>query len=106
QPDTLEVPNSGPTVASRTVMVVGKLVQSAAVGMKQTLISSNLLRETYSPDEFRVACQRYVAARGPLRSWSRYEAPTDIFWDDEKYRGEAYAAFAWAIYIAEVTVDL
>jgi CO/xanthine dehydrogenase Mo-binding subunit len=106
QPDTLEVPNSGPTVASRTVMVVGKLVQSAAAGMKQTLISSNLLRETYSPDEFRAACQRYVTARGPLRSWSRYEAPADIFWDDEKYRGEAYAAFAWAVYIAEVTVDL
>src|SRR6202049_286183 len=38
QPDTLEVPNSGPTVASRTVMVVGKLVQSAALGIKQTLI--------------------------------------------------------------------
>ena len=32
--------------------------------------------------------------------------PADIFWDDEKYRGEAYAAFAWAVYIAEVTVDL
>ncbi len=43
QPDTLEVPNSGPTVASRTAMVVGKLVQSAALGIKQTLISSKLL---------------------------------------------------------------
>ena len=29
-----------------------------------------------------------------------------MFWDDDKYRGEAYAAFAWAVYIAEVTVDL
>jgi acetyl esterase/lipase len=29
-----------------------------------------------------------------------------VFWDDEKYRGEAYAAFAWAVYVAEVTVDL
>ena len=37
---------------------------------------------------------------------SRYEPPEGIFWDDEKYRGEAYAAFAWAVYIAEVTVDL
>ncbi len=106
QPDTLEVPNSGPTVASRTVMVVGKLVQSAALGIRQTLISSNLLRETYSADEFRAACQQYVAAHGQFRSWSRYEAPADIFWDDEKYRGEAYAAFAWAVYVAEVTVDL
>jgi CO/xanthine dehydrogenase Mo-binding subunit len=29
-----------------------------------------------------------------------------VYWDDEKYRGEAYAAFAWAVYVAEVTVDL
>jgi CO/xanthine dehydrogenase Mo-binding subunit len=106
QPDTLEVPNSGPTVASRTAMVVGKLLQSAALGIKQTLIESNLLHETYTADEFRAACQQYVAAHGQLRSWSRYEAPNDIFWDDQKYRGEAYAAFAWAVYIAEVTVDL
>ena len=106
QPDTLEVPNSGPTVASRTVMVVGKLVQSAALGIKQTLLSSNLLTEGYTAEEFREACQQYVAAHGQFRSWSRYEAPSDIFWDDQKYRGEAYAAFAWAVYIAEITVDL
>ncbi len=106
QPDTLEVPNSGPTVASRTAMVVGKLVASAARGIAQTLISSNLLREGYSVEEFRTACQQHVATHGQFRCWSRYEAPKDIFWDDEKYRGEAYAAFAWAVYIAEVTVDL
>jgi CO/xanthine dehydrogenase Mo-binding subunit len=106
QPDTAEVPNSGPTVASRTVMVVGKLVQSAALGIRQTLISSNLLREIYTAEEFRAACQQYVATHGQFRSWSRYEPPSDIFWDDQKYRGEAYAAFAWAVYVAEVTVDL
>jgi CO/xanthine dehydrogenase Mo-binding subunit len=106
QPDTLEVPNSGPTVASRTVMVVGNLVKSAALGIAQTLISSNLLGEGYSADEFRAACQQHVARHGQFRCWSRYEAPSGIFWDDEKYRGEAYAAFAWAVYIAEVTVDL
>src|SRR6202050_3105902 len=106
QPDTLEVPNSGPTVASRTAMVVGKLVQSAALGIAQTLISCSLLRPGYSPDEFRAACQRYVATHGQFRCWSRYESPAGIFWDDEKYKGEAYATFAWAVYIAEVTVDL
>jgi CO/xanthine dehydrogenase Mo-binding subunit len=81
-------------------------VQSAALGIRQTLISSNLLAETYSAEEFRAACQRYVAEHGEFRSWARYEAPPDIFWDDVKYRGEAYAAFAWAVYVAEVTVDL
>jgi len=106
QADTNVVPNSGPTVASRTVMVVGKLVQSAALGIKQTLIGSGLLADSYSPEEFRSACQHHVATHGQFRSWARYEAPPDVFWDDEKYRGEAYAAFAWAVYIAEVTVDL
>jgi CO/xanthine dehydrogenase Mo-binding subunit len=104
--DTKEVPNSGPTVASRTVMVVGKLVQSAALGIKQTLLRSGLLGASYSPEEFRAACRQQVAARGPFYSWARYEAPSEVFWDDEKYRGEAYAAFAWAVYVAEVTVDL
>ena len=104
--DTEQVPNSGPTVASRTVMVVGKLVQSAAQGLRQTLIASHLLAPKYSREEFSAACAKYVAARGELKSWARYEAPPGIFWDDENYRGEAYAAYAWAVYIAEVTVDL
>jgi CO/xanthine dehydrogenase Mo-binding subunit len=106
QPDTAHVPNSGPTVASRTVMVVGKLVQSAAQGLRQTLIASGLLAGNYSHNEFRSACANYLADRGELKSWSRYEPPPNIFWDDEKYRGEAYAAYAWAVYIAEVSVDL
>jgi CO/xanthine dehydrogenase Mo-binding subunit len=106
QPDTTAVPNSGPTVASRTAMVVGKLVQSAALGLKQTLTGSGMLGDTYTPEEFRAACRRYVAMRGELRSFTRYEQPAGIFWDDQNYRGEAYAAFAWAVYVAEVTVDL
>jgi CO/xanthine dehydrogenase Mo-binding subunit len=106
QADTEEVPNSGPTVASRTVMVVGKLVQSAAQGIRQTLVARGLLRESYSRDEFQQACAKYVAQHGEFKSWAKYEAPPGIFWDDEKYRGEAYAAYTWAAYIAEVTVDL
>jgi CO/xanthine dehydrogenase Mo-binding subunit len=106
QADTNEVPNSGPTVASRTVMVVGKLVQLAALGIRQTLAGGGLLGESYTPEEFRAACGQQVAAHGQFRSWSRYEAPNDVFWDDEHYRGEAYAAFAWAVYVAEVKVDL
>jgi CO/xanthine dehydrogenase Mo-binding subunit len=37
---------------------------------------------------------------------ARYEQPEGVVWDEEKYRGSAYAAFAWAVYIAAVTVDL
>ena len=36
QPDTAAVPNSGPTVASRTTMVVGRLVETAALTLKKT----------------------------------------------------------------------
>src|SRR5579864_7159029 len=73
QADTKEVPNSGPTVASRTVMVVGKLVQSAAVGIRQTLTSAKYLPNDYSRKEFRDACAKYVAEHGELKSWARYE---------------------------------
>ena len=65
-----------------------------------------MLGDSYSAEEFRAACRSQVATHGSFKSWARYEAPPDVFWDDEKYRGEAYAAFAWAVYIAEVTVDL
>jgi CO/xanthine dehydrogenase Mo-binding subunit len=106
QPDTHEVPNSGPTVASRTVMVVGKLVHSAAIGIKQTLMAAGKLRDNYTAEEFRPACRAYVAEHGVFRSIARYEQPEEIVWDDDKYRGSAYAAFAWAVYVAEVTVDL
>jgi CO/xanthine dehydrogenase Mo-binding subunit len=106
QPDTQKVPNSGPTVASRTVMVVGKLVQSAAQGIRDTLTMSGSLRDGYSREEFRQACSNYLAKRAQFVSWARYQPPADVFWDDEKYRGAAYAAYAWAVYIAEVTVEL
>src|ERR1700688_1644889 len=106
QPDTQKVPNSGPTGASRTIMVVGKLVHSAALAIVQTLRSSGLLGEVYSPEEFRAAGRKHVAQHGTLRSLARYQQADDISWDEEDYRGSAYAAFAWAVYIAEVTVDL
>jgi CO/xanthine dehydrogenase Mo-binding subunit len=106
QPDTTVVPNSGPTVASRTAMIVGKLVGSAAKGIKETLTKAGLLTEEYTAEEFRTACEEYAAKHRELKSYVRYQAPEDVYWDDEKYQGEAYAAFAWAIYVAEVTVDL
>ncbi len=105
RPDTSQVPNSGPTVASRTCMVVGKLIESAAVGLKQTLIKSGLLAENYRASEFAAACARYIGEYGPLKSFSQYEAPPGIYWDDDTYRGDAYGAFAWAVYVAEVAVD-
>jgi CO/xanthine dehydrogenase Mo-binding subunit len=65
-----------------------------------------MIGEDCTAAEFREACRKYVASRGTFRSLVRYEQPEGVFWDDQKYRGEAYAAFAWAVYVAEVTVDL
>ncbi|HEV8384730.1 MAG TPA: xanthine dehydrogenase family protein molybdopterin-binding subunit [Candidatus Acidoferrales bacterium] len=104
-PDTAAVPNSGPTVASRTTMIVGKLVQSAALGLKQALTAGEFLREEYSQEEFQRACADYIAQRGVLRSTVQYTPPPGIHWDDEKYQGDAYGAYAWAVYVAEVSVD-
>ncbi len=105
QPDTAQVPNSGPTVASRTAMIVGKLVESAVLGLKQTLVASGLLKDQFTQTEFRNACREYIAKFGPLKSASQYQPPPGVRWDDEKYEGDAYGAFAWAVYVAEVSYD-
>ncbi|CAN5178376.1 xanthine dehydrogenase family protein molybdopterin-binding subunit [soil metagenome] len=106
QPDTGNVPNSGPTVASRTCMIVGKLVESAALGLRQTLNGSGLLSENYTPAEFQAACRQYIKKFGALKSFSQYQPPPGVVWDDEKYQGDAYGAYAWAVYVAEVAVDM
>jgi CO/xanthine dehydrogenase Mo-binding subunit len=105
QPDTGRVPNSGPTVASRTSMVVGKLVESAVLGLKQTLTGSGLLPPEYNVDDFRKACAEYIAKFGSLKTSSTYQPPPNVYWDDEKYQGDAYGAYAWAVYVAEVSFD-
>ncbi len=105
QPDTKFVPNSGPTVASRTCMVVGKLVETAAISLRQVLLQSGLLKAQYSPSDFAKACGDYIQKFGELKSYSQYKQPPNINWDDDKYQGDAYGAYAWAVYVAEVSVD-
>ena len=104
-PDTRFVPDSGPTVASRTCMIVGKLVESAAIGLKQNLIHQGLLKEKYSSTDFRKACATYVGKFGNLKVYSQYQQPPHVEWNDDTYQGEAYATYAWAVYVAEVSVD-
>ena len=106
QPDTAYVPNSGPTVASRTAMIVGKLVETAALGLLKTLQDSELLQHGYSVADFSRACGAYIAKHGALKSFVKYEHPRDLHWDDQKYSGDAYGAYAWAVYVAEVSVDM
>jgi len=106
QPDTAHVPNSGPTVASRTAMIVGKLVETAATNLLKTLRDSGFLREGYSAADFSRACAEYITEHRVLKSFVKYEHPRDLHWDDQKYSGDAYGAYAWAVYVAEVSVDM
>src|SRR6266404_6753476 len=80
-------------------------MQSAALGIKQTLMASGKIGDSYTADEFRSACRSQVAEHGAFRSLAQYHQPENIFWDEETYRGSAYATFAWAVYVAEVSVD-
>jgi len=97
--DTANVPNSGPTVASRTCMVVGKLVETAALALKAKVAEAGIA------GDFSTASAAYIKIHGPLRHFAKYAAPPGIHWDDQSYQGDAYGAYAWAVYVAEVAVD-
>ena len=90
QPDTSVVPDSGPTVASRTCMVVGALLERCAQKMRAQLQGS--------PAEHHLRL-------GRLHVEEQYQAPPGRQWDDKTYRGDAYATYAWGCDVAEVAVD-
>jgi CO/xanthine dehydrogenase Mo-binding subunit len=102
--DTARVPNSGPTVASRTAMVVGRLVELACDDLRRGMGLSADDRG----ERVREAIGRWReehAGEEPVGR-AEYERPPGIEWDDDAYRGDAYAAFAWSVQVAEVEVDL
>ncbi len=91
QADTDQVPDSGPTVASRTAMVVGGLLQRCAAEMKTRLAG--------------LTPRQYLKAHGPLSVTKEYRKPPEIEWDEEAYRGDAYGTYGWACDVAEVELD-
>ena len=98
--DTSRVPDSGPTVASRTVMVVGGLVVTAARRLRRTV-------EEATGRPFADSAAAYAAAHGPLRIDERFQPyPGTEPFDDRTYTGDAYPAYGWAAAVAEVEVDL
>ncbi len=81
-PDTNRVPDSGPTVASRTTMIVGGLIARAALKLKE----------------------KWVDGKHQLAE-ERFKQPAYIKWDEDKFSGDAYPAYSWGINIVEVEVD-
>ncbi len=120
EPDTSRVPDSGPTVASRTCMVVGRVVQMAAREVKEKLL--RFVAERYGEADaqlsegwfvangkqiasFGAIARAYLDLHSELRAYARYANPPGIEWDDETYSGDAYPVFSWGATVAEVAVD-
>lgn len=108
-PATANVPDSGPTVASRTVMVVGSIVESAAREIAARVAAEQAERG----GTFAEAGDRLLdhdrdrdRDREGVSILKVYEPPSFIQWDDATYKGDAYPCFAWAADVAEVEVDL
>jgi len=97
--DTSIVPDSGPTVASRTAMVVGGLVIQAAARMRA-------LVEDSTGRPFADSYLEYATEHDGLRIDQQFEPYPNVNFDDETYRGDAYPAYGWACAVAEVEVDL
>ena len=121
EPDTSRVPDSGPTVASRTCMVVGRVVQLAAREVRDKLLhfaaefcgepDLKLVESCFVANHKRLAtlaevAREYAVQRGELRCYARYASPPGIVWNDDTYTGDAYPVYSWGADVAEVEVDL
>lgn len=80
-PDTSLVPDSGPTAASRSTMIVGRLAEEAATLMKDHL----------DEDEAEVETE--------------YRHPEGHPWDQSTFKGDAYLGYGWGVCCVEVEVD-
>jgi len=87
-------------------MIVGKLVETAALVIRKSLMDAGFLKQGCSANDFASACRQYTDKFGALQSLVKYQHPGDLHWDDGKYQGDAYGAYAWAVYVAEVSVDM
>lgn len=126
--DTNLVPNSGPTVASRTSMVVGHLVARACDDLVRRLEKAELIGDAdmrdddlgerisalsdarghrYRADALQRALRMAATRKDDVRrGQALYERPPGGAWDDKAYKGIAYGTYAWATYAADVEVDL
>lgn len=82
-PDTAFVPDSGPTVASRTTMIVGRLIQLAASDLKDKIGDNQ---------EFTVQ--------------KTYKHPDYIEWNQETMQGDSYPTYSWGVQVVETETDL
>lgn len=97
-PDTGDVPDSGPTVASRTTMIVGGTIARVVAELRDHVLAGR-------DAPFREAARAYYEEVGPLEVTLRNEPPEDHAFDESTYHGEAYPTYAWGADVVEVEVD-
>jgi CO/xanthine dehydrogenase Mo-binding subunit len=97
--DTSIVPNSGPTVASRTAMVVGGLLIKAAQKLRALVEADTGL-------PFADGYRTFASEHGPMRVDEQFAPYPGEPFDDKTYTGDAYPCFGWAACVADVEVDL
>lgn len=101
--NTSKVPNSGPTVASRSTMIVGKLLVDNCEKIKKAL---SLKDDTVTPEIFKKAVKDYFKDRDSFIVREEYRHPKFIKFDEETYKGYGYPVYAWSANVAEVEIDL
>jgi CO/xanthine dehydrogenase Mo-binding subunit len=100
--DTGIVPDSGPTVASRTAMVVGGVVKKGAHQLMDAI------RLEVGDDTGTLSFDELLARRSRtehLRVRAEY-ADDGLEWDAETYKGDAYPTYGWSCVIVDLDVDL
>ncbi len=102
--DTALVPNSGPTVASRTTMVVGSCVFSAARKLKEKL-DAFAVEAGMAGAGFDAVAAAWLEKSGVLRMEHRFALPPNVRWNQKTFEGDAYPGYSWGCNVAEVEVD-
>ena len=103
--DTHRVPDSGPTVASRTCMVVGSLVQNAARQVREEL-HRFAVSEGLDVTNILDVATNWNRLHGELEKTVAYQAPQQLAWDANTFSGDAYPCFGWAAVQTDIAVDL
>jgi CO/xanthine dehydrogenase Mo-binding subunit len=118
--DTSVAPNSGPTVASRTTMIVGGVAQNAAAALSSRILDwwrqnhDRSAREVRDGDvvsdeaaaiRFRTVAQRYREAVGPLSVTRRHDGSDSRMFDEQTFTGAPYADYSWSAAVVDVEVD-
>ncbi|MCA0385215.1 MAG: xanthine dehydrogenase family protein molybdopterin-binding subunit [Firmicutes bacterium] len=80
-PSTANCPDSGPTVASRTTMIVGKILYDLCGEVKKR----------WNEPRFEVSAM--------------YKYPSDLFWNNTELKGDAYPEYAWGANVVRVTFN-